>query len=307
MLTTREQVTESLNNHFGEEMSYWSLNSRMIWAYNADNGTGKYRYDTNLDYSIKGQIGKPVEKLNKEELQTKYPAMWAALSQHLGELVEEIKDTDVAFYVRKGIIWRKPFVSASMVRKLDVGYELVIFPSYLYDKFFENLDKMKDDPSYDKAVELSGIENPTQEQIATRMSTIIYTSIKDVPDSATKVFAADAKITLKEGVVDIEGIFTIDGKPADALRWRWFLDPADKVPGLSTHPNAGGEYVGRKSFSISSDFRERKTFIIMSSKNVRVRGYCQYLESDGELKQVIYDKVHDFSEYLPVYDYFGLV
>ena len=309
MLRTKEQVIQSLNDHFGEEMTYWNLNSRVIWMYQAANGTGKYQNNKNIDYTMHGQIGKPVEKIVLSELEAKYPFMHEALLQHWGASIMEGDDTSVALYIKKGNMWKKDYTKVTAIRKIDGGYELVTFPSFLYDKFIESMHIMEGNSSYNKAVELSGIENPTDHQVAIRMATIEYTSIKDIPDSVVNEIKMDCEITFltEEQEVEIEGIYTYNGERTNPQKWLWFIDPAEGAVGTASRGNAAGEAIaGKGKFRISSDFRNRDTFIIMNTKDVRIRGYAWYKETDGEMRHVSCDKTIDLSEVLPTYDYYGL-
>ena len=284
-LTTKDEIIAFLNETFDDNFDHWDSKERHIWVYQASDGTGKYSHQTNLDYSIAGSIGKPV-------------VAQTYIDPHFKVLTAE--------FVKTSTVQRKEHTMTHKVHKVGNTYILTTFWTFLYDSYLANMDKMRGNSSYQKAVQFTGKQNPTDEEVATQMATIVYTAFKDVDDADVKDITVEVDINPEQDKVHFEGTFKINGVEANALRWRWFIDPLDKVPGLSSHPRAGGEYVGKRKFAISSDFRVRDTFIIMSSERVRVRLFCQYLEDDGELKQVKYDQVHDFSEYLPVYDYFGL-
>lgn len=308
LLTTKEQVLASLNEHFGEEMSYWDLTKRTIWTYQAADGTGKYNTTTSIDYSIEGQIGKSVTKVSLSEIKAKHLNVWEAFNQKWGTEAMAGDDSSIAIYVKEGSMSRKPYVMGKAVRKVGNEFQVLVFWTFLYDSFLENMDLMRGNSSYNKAVELSGIENPTDVEIARTMSTIFYTGEKDIPDAVVKDYNLDAIITLNEGTVDIEGVFSIDGVVQNPLRWMWFVDPAVGPIGTASRGKSAGEYIGgRRKFTISSDFRNRDTFIIMNSTNVRVRGYAHYKEDDGEVKLLRFDKTVDMRESLPIYDYFGIL
>jgi len=284
-LKTKEEVIEFLNETFDDNFDHWDSKERHIWIYQASDGTGKYFHQKNLDYSIAGSIGKPVQA------QTYIDPKFNALT---------------AEFVKRSTIQKKQHTMTHKVHKMGSTYLLITHWTFLYESYLANMDKMRGNSSYLKAVQFTGKKDPTDEEVANQMATIVYTAFKDVDDADVKDIAIDVEITPSPDRVHFKATFTIDGVEKNAFRYRWFIDPEYKVPGLHTHRRAGGEYVGKKEFDISTDFRQRDTFVIMRSDAVRVRCFCQYLEDDGELKQVVYDKIHDFSEYLPVYDYFGL-
>ncbi|MDG1950734.1 MAG: hypothetical protein P8J32_08045 [bacterium] len=307
LLTTKEQVLESLNAHFGEEMSHWDLTQRTIWTYQAIDGTGKYTTTTSIDYSIEGQVGKMVTKVPLSQLKSKHLNVWEAFNQKWGAEAMAGDDSTIAVYVKESTFRNKPQVMAKAVRKIGNAYHVLVFWTFLYDSFLGSMDLMRGNYSYNKAVELSGIENPTDVEVARTMSTTSYIGEKDIPDTFLKEIKLDANIILKEGTVDIEGVFTINGEEANPLRWMWFIDPAEGALGTASRGKAAGEYVGgKRKFTIGSDFRNRDTFIIMNSKDVRVRGYAHYKEDDGELKLARVDKTVDMTESLPIYDYYGI-
>jgi hypothetical protein len=308
MLTTKEQVRTSLSEHFGEEITYWDLNSRIMWTYQAADGTGRYSSIENIDYSIEGQIGKPVTKVPLSQLKAKHLNVWEAFNQKWGADAMGGDDASIAIYIKKGTMKKRPYVMGKAVRKVGNEFQLLTFWTFLYDSFLGNIDKMRENTSYKKAVEISGIENPTDVEVARTMATISYAGYKDVPDAVLKEYKLDAIITLNDGTVDIEGVFSIDGEAQNPLRWSWFVDPAVGPVGTASRGKSAGEYIGGKSkFTIGTDFRNRDTFIIMNATDVRVRGYAHYKEEDGEVKLLKVDKTVDMQESLPLYDYFGLL
>lgn len=280
LLRNRDQVLKFLNDTFSDDFSNWKCIERHIWRFNAADGTGTYAHEQGADFSFQGQIGINVNAR-------------AYRDGNLGTLVAEFTRNN------------RNDTMTHRVYKEGNTYRLVTFWTFLYDSFLLNMNKMRGNASYIKAVEMSGKPNPTDEEIATVMATITYDSESTLKDEKEKEIKLDVTITPAIGRVKISGQFTVDGVPSNAV-WRWFIDPLQKIDGLDSHPRAGGEYVGQREFDISSDFRQRDAFTIMRSDEVLVRCFCQYHEEDGTSKQVVYEQVHNFSEHLPVYDYFGL-
>lgn len=283
-LKTADAVLKFLNETFNDNFEYHDLIERHIWAFQAATGTGLYRNDKSLNFTFHGQIGTNVVANTQID--------------DNGEIVATFTKTTTAN--------RKKYSMVHTVKKAGDTYSLVTFWEFLYESFLQNMDKMRGNSSFLKAVEFSGKQEPTDQEVATVMATITYVGVNDTPVAPPKIVTFDAEINPSLNSVHIKGVFKVDGVEQTALRYHWYIDPEFKVPGLDTQPRAGGEYVGKPEFEISSDFRVRDRFTIMRTDAVRVRCFCQYLDEQGDLKQVVYDQVHDFSNYLPVYDYFGL-
>lgn len=280
LLHNRDQVTQFLNDTFKDNFDNWICIERHIWRYNAVAGTGTYAHETETNFSIPGQIGRGVNAKSYQD-------------STLNTLVAEFTKT-----TSSGVMTHK-------VYKEGTNYRLITFWTFLYNAFLNSMDKMRGNASYIKAVEMSGKDNPTDQEIATVMATITYTAESEINDSEVKEPSLNVTIEPVEGRIMIKGEFTKDGVPSSA-KWSWFIDPLEKLPGLDSHPKAGSVYVGKREFSLSTDFRERDSFTIMCSEQIRIRCFCQYTEENGNPKQMVYDQVHDFSEHLISYDYFGL-
>jgi hypothetical protein len=284
LLRTRDAVLEYLNTAFDDNFENHDLIERHIWTYQASNGTGLYQNNKSLNFTFHGQIGTNVQARTYDDYET-------------GELVAEFSKTTIAN--------RKRYQMVHTVRKTGDTYSLVTYWEFLYESFLANMNKMRGNFSYQKAIEFSEKENPTDEEIAEVMATIVYVGVNDTPVGPVKEITLDVQIEEVFNNVHIKGVYKVDGVEATPLRYFWFIDPVNKVPGLDTQPAAGGESITVSEFDLSTDFRDRTKYTIMRSDAVRVRCFCQYLDNK-ELKQVTYDKVHNFSEYLPVFDYFGL-
>lgn len=282
-LTSKEAVIAHLNNFFNDEFQHWEVDTRIIWIYQAKDGTGKYASQSNLNYSVAGMVGKSVE------------------------VEDNLEDNSVSF-IKKGTIYRKPYTMVTTVTKTgENSYSVIKYWTFLYDTYLENMDKMKGTSNYTKAVEMTGMENPSDEDVATVMATTIYGVRKDAPEIAPELVTLDVTAVEEDGKMRITGKFMIDGVEANPLRWRWWVNPANGVLGTKSSGKAAGEYIGgKKTFTVNSDFRDRGSFMIMNTEDVEIKCYAQYKESDGDLKMVHKKITVDMSDVLPLYDYFGL-
>jgi len=282
-LNTREEVQEFLNNHFDDEFQHWEVDTRIIWIYQASNGTGRYQSQKNLNYGVIGILGKPVEV--------------------------EVDPSGSLTFSKQSTFKRKPYTTFTTISKTeDGGYILIKYVGFLYNTFLENMDNMRGNSSYNKAVEMSGIENPTDEEIATTMATQIYGLRKDAPEIDPNTVTLDVHTEMVDGKLEITGDFRIAGEPSNPLRWMWWVNPAEGVLGTASSGKAAGEYIGgRKKFTVNSDFRDRESFMIMNTKDVEIKCYAQYKEQDGDLKMKSKFVTIDLTGALPLYDYFGLV
>ena len=284
MKLTKTQVTEYLNNFFSDEFEHWEVDTRKIWVFQAASGTGKYMFQENLNYTVAGIIGSSVEIEN------------------------EVPGVSVTFK-KEGSINRVPYTMLTTIEKMDGSYKLVKYWDYLYNNFFVNMDKMRGTTDYAKALEVLGVTDATDEEVALAMSTQYHTLRKDVPDVAPELMTLDVTVTEDTELnrYFVNGVFKIDGEVANPLKWMWYIVPKSDVPGIPGSAKAAGAYVGgRSSFFVNNDFTDRKSVTLMSTKSVDIKCYVIYKEADGDLKPVNTTINVDMSNLLPQFDYFDI-
>jgi hypothetical protein len=281
-LTSRDAITAHLNNFFDDEFQHWEVDTRLIWIYQAKDGTGKFQSQKNLNYSVVGLIGKPVE------------------------VEDNVEDNSVSF-IKTGTVYRKPYTMVTTITKTGDTYSVIKYWTFLYDTYLANMDKMRGNSSYLKAVEMTGMENPSDEDVATVMGTLIYGTRKDAPEIDPELVTLEVTAEEEDGRMRIKGKFMIDGVETNPLRWRWWVNPAKGVIGTTSSGKAAGEYIGgRNSFTVNTDFNDRHSFMIMNPEDVEIKCYAQYKEADGDMKMVHKSVTVDMSDVLPLFDYFGL-
>jgi len=281
-LTSKESVTAHLNEYFDEEFQHWENHSREIWTYKSREGVGVYSSQENLNSSVVGAIGRPC-------------------------VVEENLEENSITFTRTKLFRKKMHTSTVTVTKKGDSYSVVKFWSFLYETYLENMDKMRGNPSYEKAVSVTGWESPSDEEVALVMATTIYGIKKDVPDVATGLITLEVKTEEEDGKIRITGKFMIDGVETTPLKRMWWVNPSEGAIGTASSGKAAGEYIGsRSTFTVNTDFNDRDSFIIMNPKDVDVKFYCQYKEQDGDLKMFNKTITVDMSDVLPLFDYYGL-
>lgn len=281
--STRDEAQEFLNEHFNDKFEHWEVDTRIIWIYQKHlGGTGKYASQTNLNYTVVGLIGNGATLVDQQE--------------------------DSVTFSKESRYNRKPYTTLTTITRTEDGFKMMKYVGFLYETYLESMGLMRGKPDYLKAIEIGGLgDNPTDEEVATVMATQHYGLRKDVPDFLPDEVTAKVEAAMVDGKLEVTGNFLINGEPAQPLRWMYWVVPAKGAIGTASSYKAAGEYIGgRKKFTVNTDFRDRYSYMIMHTEDVKIRMYAQYKEADGDLRMVKDEVTIDLTGALPLYDYFGL-
>jgi len=283
-ITDLNQLKNVLNLFYNKDMTFWQGIDRKYFQYNPNPTRFSYIEQTNMKNNLLGQIG-------------------------TGTLTLDYRNRTATMVSTSTIDGRKQTLTS--VISLDENDSFVLKTNYTFISFMAlaNMNAIKKTPAYTKAISILGNPNASDLEVAEVFASATWSCNLNIPNILpTDVSINVIKDNTPEGKPILTADFYIKGVKTSPSVIRWWLTPDYKqvswVP--SATGNLLGEYTsGQLSLTIDTDLRNRKDFVIMSPKNVRIQCQVQYKLDDGTLSSVLFDKTMDFPE-LPIFNYFNL-
>jgi hypothetical protein len=279
-LNSTQEVVNFLTICYGFDARFLECAERTFFNYTAG---GAYVHESNLNYNLAGQMGVGQYTFDEAANTVTCTKKSSRRDSKTGKLIT--------------------YTFTSTLALGPNGFTLRTHSEELRDLYLAMMPKLKGKASYNTAVAMTGIQNPTDLEVANEMAKAFFTVVNDVPNVLPE--EAKAIIDYKDGLV--EGKFFIKGVETTPKKINWWITPLSPISGQAASDlgSTGDTVEAKLSFRIDNDFnnRDQNTIIIPNSK-FRITAMFTY-QASPTATSYVQANLEVTTQQIPV-DYFGL-